>query len=132
MEASPKDWSTAPPKRPPAKDYTHLYCIGFAIEPNARQLIQNCEEVMGIPATYVQATMDLNMGDLLKNMRSSQIFSVCGLPEIAVRKLAGWPLRVELLGLDVFDPISMENHHSKGDDVPAWLLIRTTTACAST
>ena len=24
------------------------------------------------------------MGDLLKNMRSSQIFSVCGLPEIKV------------------------------------------------
>jgi adenine-specific DNA-methyltransferase len=29
---------------------------------------------------------------------------------------------VELVGLDVFDPISMENHHAKGDDVPAWLL----------
>lgn len=105
-----------------AKDYTHLYCIGFAIEANARQLIQNCDELMGIPATYVQATMDLNMGDLLKNMRSSQIFSVCGLPEIAVSKLEGGRYQVELLGLDVFDPISMENHHSKGDDVPAWLL----------
>ena len=79
-------------KEAAAKDYTHLYCIGFAIEPNARQLIQSCEEVMGIPATYVQATMDLNMGDLLKNMRSSQIFSVCGLPEIAVSKLAEWPV----------------------------------------
>lgn len=109
-------------KEAAAKDYTHLYCIGFAIEPNARQLIQNCEELMGIPATYVQATMDLNMGDLLKNMRSSQIFSVCGLPEIAVSKLGDGRYQVELLGLDVFDPISMENHHSKGDDVPAWLL----------
>jgi len=109
-------------KEAAAKDYTHLYCIGFAIEPNARQLIQNCDELMGIPATYVQATMDLNMGDLLKNMRSSQIFSVCGLPEIAVSKLEGGRYQVELLGLDVFDPISMENHHSKGDDVPAWLL----------
>ena len=29
------------------------------------------------------------MGDLLKNMRSSQIFSVCGLPEVKVRKLEG-------------------------------------------
>jgi adenine-specific DNA-methyltransferase len=109
-------------KEAAAKDYTHLYCIGFAIEPNARQLIQNCEELMGIPSTYVQATMDLNMGDLLKNMRSSQIFSVCGLPEVAVSKLEDGRFQVELLGLDVFDPISMENHHSKGDDVPAWLL----------
>jgi adenine-specific DNA-methyltransferase len=29
---------------------------------------------------------------------------------------------VELLGLDVFDPITMENVHRNGDDVPAWFL----------
>jgi adenine-specific DNA-methyltransferase len=109
-------------KEAAAKDYTHLYCIGFAIEPNARQLIQSCEDVMGVSATYVQATMDLNMGDLLKNMRSSQIFSVCGLPDVTVTKGADGRYQVELVGLDVFDPISMENHHAKGDDVPAWLL----------
>ncbi len=109
-------------KEATAKDYTHLYCIGFAIEPNARQLIQSCEDVMGIAATYVQATMDLNMGDLLKNMRSSQIFSVCGLPDVRLSKLPEGRYQVELLGLDVFDPISMENHHAKGDDVPAWFL----------
>ena len=44
---------------------------------------------MSIPATYVQATPDLMMGDLLKTMRSSQIFSVCGLPEVKLRKLKG-------------------------------------------
>ena len=66
------------------KSYTHLYVIGFAIQPHARQLIDNAS-VMGLaPATYVQATPDLMMGDLLKNMRSSQIFSVCGLPEVAL------------------------------------------------
>ena len=70
------------------KNYTHLYVIGFAIQPNARQLIENCDAVVGIPATYIQATPDLMMGDLLKNMRSSQIFSVCGLPEIKVHKVA--------------------------------------------
>ena len=109
-------------KEAAAKDYTHLYCMGFAIEPNARQFIQSCDDVMGVPATYVQATMDLNMGDLLKNMRSSQIFSVCGLPDVAVTKQTDSRYQVELKGLDVFDPITMENHHAKGDDVPAWLL----------
>jgi len=68
-----------------AKSYTHLYVIGFAIQPNARELVEKCEQVVGVPATYVQATPDLMMGDLLKNMRSSQIFSVCGLPEVKVR-----------------------------------------------
>ncbi len=107
------------------KNYTHLYVVGFAIQPNARQLIENCEAVVGIPATYIQATPDLMMGDLLKNMRSSQIFSVCGLPEIKIshrdtETQRGY--RVELLGLDVFDPITMENVHRTGNDVPAWFL----------
>lgn len=110
-----------------AKSYSHLYVIGFAIQPNARMLIEKSAEVVGISSTYVQATPDLMMGDLLKNMRSSQIFSVCGLPEIEVRELklenaAPKQFEVELLGLDVFDPVEMVNHKSKGDDVPAWFL----------
>jgi hypothetical protein len=27
------------------RNYTHLYVIGFAIQPNARQLIENCDAV---------------------------------------------------------------------------------------
>ncbi len=84
---------------------------------------------MGLtPATYVQATPDLMMGDLLKNMRSSQIFSVCGLPEIQIHKAnamaAGAPPRfeVDLIGLDTFDPTTMKPEHWKGDDVPCWML----------
>jgi len=109
-----------------AKSYAHLYVIGFAIQPNARMLVEQCADVVGIPATYVQATPDLMMGDLLKNMRSSQIFSVCGLPEADIRKTkkvnGSQQYEVELLGLDVFDPVAMEVHHRSADDVPAWLL----------
>jgi adenine-specific DNA-methyltransferase len=148
------------------KNYTHLYVIGFAIQPNARQLIENCDAVAGIPATYIQATPDLMMGDLRKNMRSSQIFSVCGLPEIKIHRVgkdggaasrkpaagaesqiadskfqstagAGSQVadsrlqdgcyQVELLGLDVFDPVTMEVHQRQGEDVPAWFSIHITT-----
>ena len=105
-----------------AKNYTHLYVIGFAIHPNARQLVEQAEHVMEIRATYVQMTPDVLMGDLLKNMRSSQIFSVCGLPEVELRKRADGKYEVELMGLDVFDPATMEPGHQKGDDVPAWFL----------
>ncbi|MGH9685531.1 MAG: site-specific DNA-methyltransferase [Candidatus Acidiferrales bacterium] len=109
-----------------AKSYAHLYVIGFAIQPNARMLVEQSADVAGISATYVQATPDLMMGDLLKNMRSSQIFSVCGLPEAEIRKAkkvnGAQQYEVELLGLDVFDPVAMEVHHRSADDVPAWLL----------
>jgi len=110
-----------------AKSYTHLYVIGFAIQPNARELIDKCDQVVGVPATYVQATPDLMMGDLLKNMRSSQIFSVCGLPEVRVQRLKSkskarrssirwsWSARC-------VDPATMEAVHRGGNDVPAWFL----------
>jgi len=111
-----------------AKSYKHLYVVGFAIQDAATKLIQNCEAAVGIPATYVAATMDLQMQDLLKTTRASQIFSVTGAPEIRLVKLAGKSkagdelYQVELLGLDVFDPVTMETTHRRGDDVPAWFL----------
>ena len=146
-----------------AKGYAHLYVIGFAVQPNARRLIEDCERAIGVPATYVQASMDLVMGDLLKNLRSSQIFSVCGLPDVRIKRVeagvstaprtagasaaaagqgmpaeaaapetlaakasgapaAGRSYRVELLGLDVFDPVAMDSDHREGHDVPAWFL----------
>jgi adenine-specific DNA-methyltransferase len=109
------------------KNYGHLYVIGFAIQPGASRLIQNCEVMAGVPATYVQATMDLLMGDLLKTTRASQIFAVTGAPDVRLvklkRKNGNGPLyHVELRGLDVFDPVTMQNDHRKGDDVPAWFV----------
>lgn len=67
------------------------------------------------------------VGDLLKNMKSSQILSVCGSPEVAVERLPAVEgdvpkYQVTLLGLDVFNPIAMEVDHCDGGDVPAWFL----------
>ena len=110
------------------KGYAHLYVVGFAIQPDARALIENAAKMGTVPATYVQATPDLMMGDLLKNMRSSQIFSVCGLPDVKILRVKaekrGEPGRfqVELLGLDIFDPVTMNSNPVPGRDVPAWFL----------
>jgi adenine-specific DNA-methyltransferase len=112
------------------KHYSHLYVVGFAIDPKARQFIDSAGKI-GVACTYLQATMDLQMGDLLKNMRSSQIFSVCGLPDVKTTRLklskpakkdAEEQWEVELLGLDTFDPTTMEADHLKAGDVPAWFL----------
>jgi adenine-specific DNA-methyltransferase len=111
-----------------ARSYTHLYVIGFGIQPNAREMIENSEQMFDLPATYVQMTPDIMMGDLLKNLRSSQIFSVCGLPDIEAEKVKKKdktdPERyvVRLLGLDTFNPIDNTVDSLEGDDVPCWLL----------
>ncbi|MGI8604945.1 MAG: site-specific DNA-methyltransferase [Verrucomicrobiales bacterium] len=111
------------------KRYARLFVIGFAIEPMAREFIENAAKI-GMPAVYLQATMDLQMGDLLKNMRSSHVFSVCGLPDVKVSEIRnpkseirnGVLWQVELLGLDTFDPATMEPDHLPGEATPAWFL----------
>ena len=110
-----------------ARSFDRLLVTGFAIEAAARELVDKCADLVGIPASYVQATPDLVMGDLLKTMRSSQIFSVTGLPDVAVTRLEGhesgdYRWQVELRGLDVFDPVTMQVDHRSGADVPAWFL----------
>jgi adenine-specific DNA-methyltransferase len=104
------------------KGYAYLFVIGFGIEPNARILVDKCSEVVGIPAAYVEAARDLMMGDLLKNLRSSQVFSVCGLPDVEIIKAAEGKYQVKLLGVDVFDPITVRSDSRSGEDVPAWFL----------
>lgn len=110
------------------KGYSHLFAIGFAISAEGRAEIEGGEDALGLPATYVTATMDLQMGDLLRNQRSSQIFAICGLPEIEVIRLPdpgadGTPRwQIRLVGLDVFNPVDMTTDHKSGTDVPAWML----------
>jgi adenine-specific DNA-methyltransferase len=106
--------------------YDLLYFFGFAVEPNARSMIEDTK--LRIPAAYVAVTPDVAMSDLLKTTRASEIFSVTGLPDFNIRKSKkkgpeGQPLyEVELKGLDLFDPESLETESVGGENVPCWML----------
>jgi len=111
------------------KHYGRLLVIGYGIDPKAREFVERAGRI-GIPCVYLQASMDLQMGDLLKNMRSSQVFSLCGLPDFNLASTDNpdpdsehktlWS--VTLAGLDTFDPVTMAPSHLLGNDVPAWFL----------
>jgi adenine-specific DNA-methyltransferase len=107
--------------------YERLYFFGFAVEPGARAMIED-ERKLRIPAAYVAVTPDVAMSDLLKTTRASEIFSVTGLPDVTVRQAKkkgpeGQPLyEVELKGLDLFDPESMDTDSVGGESVPCWML----------
>ena len=107
--------------------YDSIYVFGFAVEPEARKMIEE-EKKLRIPAAYVAVTPDVAMSDLLKTTRASEIFSITGLPDFKVKKAAkkgpeGQPLyQVELEGLDVFDPESLETESVDGQSVPCWML----------
>ncbi|MBU6151149.1 MAG: site-specific DNA-methyltransferase, partial [Chloroflexi bacterium] len=104
-----------------------LYFFGFAIEPGARAMIED-DRKLKIPATYVAVTPDVAMSDLLKTTRASEIFSITGLPDAKVRKASkkgpeGQTLyEVELRGLDLFDPQSMDTDSVNGESVPCWMM----------
>lgn len=107
--------------------FDSLYFFGFAIEPAARSMIED-KKKLRIAASYVAVTPDVAMSDLLKTTRASQIFSVTGLPDATVRRAKkkgpeGQALyEVELKGLDLFDPESMETESTGGENVPCWML----------
>jgi adenine-specific DNA-methyltransferase len=107
--------------------FPHLYFFGFAIQAKARELLEDRAKLR-VPCTYVTVTPDVAMSDLLKTSRASEIFSVTGLPDVVSRKTGkknedGDPLyEVELRGLDIFNPATMEQEAIEGQNMPAWML----------
>jgi adenine-specific DNA-methyltransferase len=107
--------------------FPHLYFFGFAIQAKARELLEDRAKLR-IPSTYVTVTPDVAMSDLLKTSRASEIFSVTGLPDAHIYATGGKNddgaklYAVELRGLDIFNPATMEQEAIEGQNMPAWML----------
>jgi adenine-specific DNA-methyltransferase len=107
--------------------YAKLYFFGFAIQAKARELLEDRKKLR-IPCFYIAVTPDVAMSDLLKTSRSSEIFSVTGLPDFDIKTTgkkndSGEPLyEVTLAGLDIFDPSTLKQDSIPGELVPAWML----------
>jgi adenine-specific DNA-methyltransferase len=107
--------------------YAQLYFFGFAIQAKARELLEDRKKLR-IPCAYVAVTPDVAMSDLLKTSRASEIFSITGLPDVAVKATgkkndAGEHLyQATLAGLDLFDPSTLQEDSIDGQNVPAWML----------
>ena len=104
-----------------------LYFFGFAIQAKARELLEDRKK-MRIPCTYVAVTPDVVMSDLLKTSKSSEIFSITGLPDIAFYKTGNKTptnealYQVKLLGLDIFTPHNCETESIEAENLPCWML----------
>lgn len=103
--------------------FQQLFLFGFAIDPKAREMLGRLK----VPTTYVSVTPDVVMSDLLKTARSSEIFSITGLPDVrlepASKEKDGTALhRVVVKGLDIFRPDTMETDEIKAENLPCWML----------
>ena len=107
--------------------YAKLYFFGFAIQAKARELLEDRRKLR-IPCFYIAVTPDVAMSDLLKTSRSSEIFSVTGLPDFELKATgkkndSGDSMyQATLAGLDVFDPSTLKQDSIPGELVPAWML----------
>lgn len=99
-----------------AKRCCHLYVTGFAVQPDGRRQIENCERT--VPATWGEH----GSGDERQEPAVEQVFSVCGLPGAKIERMAERDCRVELLGLDAFNSAKIGSDRREGADVPAWFL----------
>lgn len=106
--------------------YDQLYLFGFAIQAKARELAEDRAKLR-IPCTYVNVTPDVVMADLLKTSHTDQIFSVTGLPDVALdpagRRDDGTPLyQAAVRGLDIFRPDNLETESIEAENLPCWML----------
>jgi len=103
--------------------FHQLFLFGFAIQAKAHEMLDKLK----IPTTYIAVTPDVVMSDLLKTSKASQIFSITGLPDVELKstgnKQDGIPLyQVEIKGLDIFRPDTMETDSIEAENLPCWML----------
>lgn len=105
------------------RGFQQLFLFGFAIQAKAREMLGKLK----IPTTYVSVTPDVVMSDLLKTSKTSQIFSITGLPDVSLEPAGkseeGAPLYcVTVNGLDIFRPDTMETDEVSPENLPCWML----------
>ena len=104
--------------------FQQLFLFGFAIQAKAHEMLGKLK----ISTTYVAMTPDIVMSDLLKTSRSSEIFSITGLPDVDVSpagavRIDGEQLyHVSIKGLDIFRPDTMETSSIEAENLPCWML----------
>lgn len=103
--------------------FNQLFLFGFAIQAKAREML----EKLKMPTTYIAATPDVVMSDLLKTNKASQIFSITGLPDVELKPAGNKQngatfYQVEVKGLDIFRPDTMETDSIEAENLPCWML----------
>jgi len=100
--------------------FNTIVFAGFVFDPEAQATIQKTLHPH-LQVHMANIRPDVEMSDLLKTPRGSQLFTVFGQPDIRIKK-TGDEYIVELLGVDIYDPTTGEVHPSRPEDVAAWFL----------
>ena len=100
--------------------FNEVVFAGFTFDPEALATIQKNPHP-NLQVHMANVCPDVEMGDLLKSAKGSQLFTVFGQPDVGIKR-SGEDYIVELLGVDIYDPTKGEVHPSRPEDVVAWFL----------
>jgi adenine-specific DNA-methyltransferase len=103
------------------RGYDDLIFAGFTIDGAAQAIIQE-DPNPKVRCHLAHIRPDVNMGDLLKDTPSSQLFTVFGLPRVNLTQNKSGEWVVEMEGVDIYDPVENTIRSTGADKVAAWFL----------
>ncbi len=100
--------------------YDLLIVCGFAFDPHVSEEAKRYGNLTILP-TRINA--DLQMGDeFLKKTGSGNLFMVFGEPDLKVINTEDGKIKVEIKGLDIYDPTTGEIRSNSTDDIACWFI----------
>ena len=106
-----------------SRRYDELVIAGFSFDAAASAVIQESSHPrLRIHQAYIRPDVNPGMDGLLKDTPNSQLFTVFGQPDIEARADGDGKWNCELLGVDIYDPLTSEVRSTGASKVAAWFL----------
>ena len=103
------------------KGYDDLVFAGFSFDGAAQAVIQD-DPNPNLRCHLAHIRPDVNMGSLLKDTPSSQLFTVFGLPRVTVDRTKQGEYVATMEGVDIYDPVANVLRPTGAGKVAAWFL----------
>ncbi len=106
------------------RGYDELVFAGFTFDGAAQAAVQENQDDKDskVRAHIAHIRPDVNMGGLLKDTPSSQLFTVFGLPRTTLKKSGDGEWVVEMEGVDIYNPVENTIMAADASKVAAWFL----------
>ena len=103
------------------RGYDDLVFAGFSFDGAAQAAIQD-DPNPKVRCHLAHIRPDVNMGDLLKETPSSQLFTVFGMPRTELKPTKEGEFIVEMQGVDIYNPVENTLLPTGADKVAAWFV----------
>ena len=106
-----------------SRRYDELVIAAFSFDGASQEVIlESANPRLKIHMAHIRPDVSPGMDGLLKDTPNSQLFTVFGQPEIEIRTNDDGDIEVELLGIDIYSPLTGEVHSTGASKVAAWFL----------